>query len=152
VPAYAKDLLELMKNNYSIDLKDKDIRWEQRFRNYKKALSQLEKFIDKIILTDLEMQGLVKAFEYTYELAWNTMKDFLKYKGQSDIYGSRDAIKKAFQLDLINNGDNWMDMLKSRNMTSHTYNEEIAEEVCQAVKEKYYSLFKELEAKFESLM
>jgi nucleotidyltransferase substrate binding protein (TIGR01987 family) len=131
--------------------KNKDIRWEQRFSNYKKALSQLQKFIDKGELSELEEQGLVKAFEYTYELAWNTLKDFLEYRGQTGIYGSRDAIRKAFELDLINDGESWMDMLESRNQTSHTYNEETAEEICRAVVKVYYPLFKQLKAKLESL-
>lgn len=130
---------------------NKDIRWEQRFVNYKKALSQLQKFINKGELSELEEQGLVKAFEYTYELAWTTLKDFLEYRGQTDIYGSRDAIRKAFQLNLIDDGENWMDMLKSRNKTSHTYNKETAEEICQAVKDIYYSLFQQLELRLDRL-
>ena len=130
---------------------NKDIRWEQRFVNYKKALSQLQKFINKGELSELEEQGLVKAFEYTYELAWTTLKDFLEYRGQTDIYGSRDAIRKAFQLNLIDDGENWMDMLKSRNKTSHTYNKETAEEICQAVKNIYYSLFQQLESRLDRL-
>ena len=130
---------------------NKDIRWEQRFSNYRKALSQLQKFIDKGELSDLEKQGLVKAFEYTFELAWNSLKDFLEYSGQTEIYGSRDAIRKAFELDLIADGENWMNMLVSRNQTSHTYNEETADEICQAVINVYYSLFLGLEAKLKSL-
>ncbi len=130
---------------------NKDIRWEQRFVNYKKALSQLQKFINKGELSELEEQGLVKAFEYTYELAWTTLKDFLEYRGQTDLFGSRDAIRKAFQLSLIDDGESWMDMLKSRNITSHTYNKETAEEICQAVKDVYYSLFQQLETKLDRL-
>ena len=130
---------------------NKDIRWEQRFANYRKALARLQKFIDKGELSELEEQGLIMAFEYTYELAWNTIKDFLEYKGQTDIYGSRDAIRKAFELGLIDDGENWMDMLKSRNRTSHTYNEETAREICRAVVEVYYFLLKELKVKLESL-
>jgi len=130
---------------------NKDIRWEQRFANYRKALTRMQKFIDKGELSELEEQGLIKAFEYTYELAWNTIKDFLEYKGQTDIYGSRDAIRKAFESGLIDDGENWMDMLKSRNKTSHTYNEETAREICMAVVEIYYSLLKQLKAKLESL-
>lgn len=130
---------------------NKDIRWEQRFANYKKALSQLKKFIDKGELSELEEQGLVKAFEYTYELAWTSLKDFLEFRGQTEIYGSRDAIRKAFQLNLIEDGESWMDMLKSRNITSHTYNKETAEEICQAVKDVYYSLFQQLETRLGKL-
>ncbi|MFH0730459.1 MAG: nucleotidyltransferase substrate binding protein [Pseudomonadota bacterium] len=127
----------------------KDIRWEQRFSNYRKALRLLQKFIDKGELSELEKQGLVKAFEYTFELAWNTVKDFLEYKGQTDIYGSRDAIAKAFLLGLIQDGEGWMDMLKSRNLTSHTYNEETADEICRAVVKTYHRLFNELEIKLD---
>ena len=129
----------------------KDIRWKQRFKNYQKALSQLQKFIDKGHLSDLEKQGLIKAFEYTYELGWNSLKDFLTYKGESDIYGSRDAIRKSFVAGLIIDGDGWMDMLQSRNRTSHTYNEETAEEIASAITTKYYPLFKQLERKLTQL-
>ncbi len=131
--------------------KNKDIRWEQRYANFKKALRQLQKFIDKGELTELEQQGLVKAFEYTYELAWNTLKDFLEYQGQTDIYGSRDAIRQAFSLQLIEDGDGWMDMLQSRNKTSHTYNEETAQEICRAVQNIYYPLFRQLNQKLEGM-
>jgi len=127
------------------------MRWKQRFSNFNKALAQLQKFIDKGALSELEAQGLVKAFEYTYELAWNTIKDFLEFSGQSDIYGSRDAIRKGFQLGLIADGDAWMDMLKSRNQTSHTYNEETARQINNAVVTRYYDLFIRLRTKFEQL-
>jgi nucleotidyltransferase substrate binding protein (TIGR01987 family) len=129
----------------------KDIRWIQRFANFQKAFSQLTKFIDKGELSELEEQGLIKAFEYTFELAWTTLKDFLEYRGQSDIYGSRDAIRKAFQLNLIEDGENWMDMLLSRNRTSHTYNRETAEQICQAVKNVYFSLFQQFEKQMQKL-
>ncbi len=128
-----------------------DIRWKQRFSNFNKALSQLQKFIDKGKLSELEEQGLIKAFEYTYELGWNTIKDFLEFSGQSDIYGSRDAIRKAFQLGIIKDGDGWMDMMKSRNKTSHTYNEDTAKEITHAVVTIYYDLFIQLRHKFEQL-
>ena len=130
---------------------NKDIRWKQRFSNFNKALIQLQKFIDKGELSELEAQGLVKAFEYTYELAWNTIKDFLEFSGQSDIYGSRDAIRKGFQLGLITDGDGWMDMLKSRNQTSHTYNEDTARQINNAVVTRYYDLFIRLRTKFEQV-
>ncbi|AJF06592.1 nucleotidyltransferase substrate binding protein [Geoalkalibacter subterraneus] len=128
-----------------------DVRWQQRLNNLKKAFAQLEKFIVKGDLSELEMQGLVKAFEYTYELAWTTMKDFLEFRGQTGIYGSRDAIRKAFQLALVEDGNLWMDMLQSRNKTSHTYNEETAREICQAVTEDYYPAFAQLIDKLDGL-
>lgn len=129
-----------------------DVRWMQRFANFKKALSQLKKFVDKGSLSELEEQGAIQAFEYTYELAWNVMKDFLEQQGQMDIYGSRDAIRKAFQLGLIIDGDKWMDAYVSRTKTSHTYNAETAREVVDAVLGVYYGLFKALREKMESLL
>lgn len=131
---------------------EQDIRWQQRFSNFKKALSQLKKFIEKGELSELEEQGLIKAFEYTYELAWNTMKDFLLFKGQTEIYGSRDAVRKAFQLDLIEDGEAWMDMLKKRKLTTHTYNRDTAEEVVNAVVQSYYPLFLAFESKMNTMM
>jgi nucleotidyltransferase substrate binding protein (TIGR01987 family) len=128
-----------------------DIRWIQRFANFQKAFGQLAKFIEKENLSELEEQGLIKAFEYTFELAWTTLKDFLEYRGQTGIYGSRDAIRKAFQVDLIENGERWMDMLISRNRTSHTYNRETAEEICKAIKNEYFALFRSLEKKLNQL-
>lgn len=131
---------------------ENDIRWEQRYRNFQKALAQLQKFIDKGKLSDLEAQGLIKAFEYTYELAWLTLKDFLEYRGQIGIYGARDAIQLAFRLGIIADGDIWMEMLKSRNLTSHTYNEETAKEICQAVFQEYNGLFIALDKELKSLI
>jgi len=128
-----------------------DIRWIQRFDNYKKALNQLNKFVNKKELSELERQGLVKAFEYTFELAWKTLKDFLEYQGQTDIFGSRDTIRKAFQLNLIEEGEEWMDMIKSRNKTSHTYNEETAQEICRVVIGIYAPLFQKLKTRMGNL-
>jgi len=123
----------------------RDIRWLQRLANYRKALAQLQKFVEKEELSELEEQGLIKAFEYTYELAWHTLKDFLEYQDHTEIYGYRDAIRKAHELDLISPGETWMDMLESRNRTSHSYNEEVAQQISQAVRHDYYPLFHELE-------
>jgi nucleotidyltransferase substrate binding protein (TIGR01987 family) len=128
-----------------------DIRWEQRFSNFRKALSQLKKFIQKGELSDLEEQGLIKAFEYTYELAWNTLKDYLEYQGNTNITGARDTFREAFQAGLISDGEAWMDMLASRNKTSHTYNEDTAKEIAGSIFQTYYKLYVDLEAKMESL-
>ena len=122
----------------------KDIRWQQRFSNYKKALQQLGDAValsENRELSDLEKQGMIQAFEYTHELAWTTLKNFLEYKGQKDIYGSKDASRKAFKLSIIEDGEGWMSMIQSRNKTSHTYNRETAEEIVTAVTMSYYKLF-----------
>ncbi len=129
-----------------------DIRWQQRFSNYRKALAQLKKFIDKGELSELEQQGLIQSFEYVYELGWTVLKDFLENSGQTNIFGSRDAIRKAFQLGLIEDGEGWMEMYKSRIKTSHTYNEETANEVVKDILSDFYDLFIELEKKLISLM
>ena len=131
---------------------EENIRWKQRFSNYKKALAQLKKFIDKGELSELEMQGLIQSFEYVYELGWTVMKDFLEFSGQTNIFGSRDAIRKAFQLNLIEDGEGWMNMYKDRIKTSHTYNEDTAEEVVNAVFQVYYALFLAFESKMNSLL
>lgn len=128
-----------------------DIRWQQRFSNFKKALSQLRKFIDKNDLNELEKQGLIQAFEYTYELAWNVIKDYYEYQGTDNIQGSRDAIRMAFKRGLINDGDGWMKMVVSRSLSSHTYNEEVVNEISADIFGRYYNLFVEFEQKMNQL-
>lgn len=122
-----------------------DIRWQQRFANYNKALAQLKKFIDKGDLNELEEQGIIQAFEYTYELGCNVIWDYLREQGNRNIYGSRDAIREAFALELIFDGEGWMDMLKDRNLTVHTYNEDTARTIAQNVVKRYFELFKALQ-------
>ena len=131
---------------------EQDIRYKQRFSNYKKALSQLQKFIDKGELNELEEQGLIQAFEYTYELAWNVMKDYFTYQqAEEGITGSRDAIRLAFKRGLIADGKNWMDMIESRIKSSHTYNKETADEIVAKVTQVYFELFMSFKQKMETL-
>jgi nucleotidyltransferase substrate binding protein (TIGR01987 family) len=131
-------------------MENKDIRWQQRFSNYKKALGQLSEFVEKgDELNKLEKQGMIKAFEYTYELAWNTIKDFYEYQGETGFQGSRDAIQTAFNRKLIDDGDEWMQMLKDRNLTSHIYNEEVADDIAKDIADKYFALFESLKTKLE---
>ena len=128
-----------------------DIRWIQRLNHFSKALGQLRKFIEKGALNELEQQGLIQAFEYTYELAWNTLKDYFEVQGETDIHGSRDAFRLAFKRGLIKDGETWMDMIKSRALTSHTYDEKVAEQIAAAIVSRYFSEFVTLQAKMESL-
>ena len=128
-----------------------DIRWKQRFYNYQKALVQLTKFIEKGELSELEEQGIIKAFEYTYELAWKVIKDYYEEQGEVSIQGSRDALRLAFQRGLITDGDNWMKMIKSRIASVHTYNLEVAQQINQDIHDIYFQLFSELKEKMESL-
>ncbi len=134
---------------------NQDIRWIQRFSNYKKALVQLEAAVKISIerqLSDLEKQGMIQCFEYTHELAWNTLKNYLEYQGNNSIKGSRDATREAFKVELISDGEAWMDMIKSRNQSSHTYNEETAHDIVTAIINTYYPLFVELQTVIQNLI
>lgn len=128
-----------------------DIRWKQRFKNYQNAFAQLSKFIQKEDLNELEEQGLIQSFEYNHELAWKTLADFIKNSGNNEIYGSKDATREAFNLGLISDGDIWMDMIISRNMTSHTYNEDVTKKIINKIKNDYYQKLQELENKLLEL-
>ncbi|PKM17977.1 MAG: nucleotidyltransferase [Gammaproteobacteria bacterium HGW-Gammaproteobacteria-15] len=121
-----------------------DIRWQQRLANFTKALAELSDAIalaEQRKLTKLEQQGLIQAFEYNYELAWNCIKDFYQFQGETDIQGSRDAIRLAFSRGLISDGELWMNMIKSRALTSHTYNQDTANAVADDVLKRYYPAF-----------
>jgi nucleotidyltransferase substrate binding protein (TIGR01987 family) len=145
-----------------------DIRWEQRFSNFNKALLKLSEAVDYIkthlekneinleidsneeVLEEIIKEGLIQRFEYTYEMAWNVMKDYAYYQGNSEIGGSRDAIRYAFSSNLIENGEMWMEMIKSRIKTSHTYNEETANEIYIKIIEEYHIAFLDFQKIMES--
>jgi nucleotidyltransferase substrate binding protein (TIGR01987 family) len=121
-----------------------DIRWKQRFDNFKRALHQLTLAVElsrQRPLSDLEKQGLIQGFEYTHELAWNVLKDFLEYEGVQGVIGSRGAAREAFKRGLIENGQAWMDMIESRNLTSHTYNQDTAEALAKDILQTYHPCF-----------
>ena len=131
-----------------------DIRWQQRLANYAKALEQLGRAVatsQMRPLSDLEKQGLIQAFEFTHELAWNVMKDYFADQGNPDITGSRDAAREAFQKGLIEDGEGWMEMIRSRNLTSHTYQQKIAEEICGHIVARYFPLFEQFQRRMSAL-
>lgn len=112
-----------------------DIRWKQRLQSFGKAFGQLSAAVQlaqQRPLAELKQQGLIHAFEFTHELAWNTLKDFLESRGATDLYGSRDATREAFKQGLLANGDEWMAMIAAPNRSSHTYNKTTADEVAAA--------------------
>lgn len=132
-----------------------DIRWQQRFSNYQRALARLSQAVElseERPLSELEQQGLIQAFEFTHELAWNCLKDFLVYQGEQNIMGSRDATRKAFSVGLISDGDIWMEMIASRNRSSHTYNKETADLIANAVTASYARCFVALEQRLAGLL
>lgn len=131
-----------------------DIRWKQRFRNFLKAFSFLEEAVMKYKnegISELEEQGLIQRFEFTHELAWNVLKDYFYYQGNSNITGSRDAVREAFHKGLIEDGEGWIEMIISRNRSPHTYHEDIAKEIVKKVVEHYYYLFLAFKEKMNSL-
>lgn len=121
----------------------KEIRWQQRFINYEKSFKLLEKYTQQPITSDLEKAGIIQFFEVTFELAWKVLKDYLEANGYI-VKSPREAIKQAFQIDLITNGHHWMDCLSKRNLTTHTYDEAFATQFVEEIKTIYTPLFKAL--------
>lgn len=121
-----------------------DIRWKQRFNNYLKALQTLADAVvlsEQRALSKLEQQGLIQDFEFTHELAWNVLKDYLEEQGFVGLIGSKNATREAFKNALIADGEVWMDMIKARNQTSHTYNTAIAESIANDILVRFYPAF-----------
>lgn len=128
-----------------------DIRWKQRFDNFQRALRQLTAAVALSRtrpLSDLEQQGLIQGFEFTHELAWNVLKDYLEMEGIQGLVGSRSTVREAFKRGLIADGETWMDMIDKRNLSSHTYNEAVAQAVVTAVVERYHPAFLDLQRRF----
>jgi nucleotidyltransferase substrate binding protein (TIGR01987 family) len=133
---------------------DPDVRWRQRFDNFERALQVLERGVHlarQRPLSELEQQGLIQGFEFTHELAWNLLKDYLQYQGIASIIGSRDATRLAFQNGLILDGEAWMAMIKARNQSSHTYNLEQAQTIARDVIDRFAPLFGALRERFTAL-
>lgn len=141
-------LMEKKDNN-------QDVRWLQRFSNYRKALAKLSKAVDIVSsqmeededVDELLEEGLIQRYKYTHELAWKVMKDYAEYQGITGISGSRDAIRQTLQFGLIDN-ENWMRSISDRNLTSHQYDEDTAKAIVENITEIYYPLF----VKYEKVM
>lgn len=147
-------------------MENTDLRWQHRFSNFNKALKKLSEAVvyiqgnfyldgtfNEAMLEageDLAKEGLIQRFKYTHELAWNVLKDFLTSQGISGIIGSKDATREAFANGLIEDGQAWMDMIRSRNQTSHSYNESVATAIFQDILERYYPAFLELQRVMEA--
>jgi nucleotidyltransferase substrate binding protein (TIGR01987 family) len=132
---------------------NEDIRWIQRLNSYKNALAALERGVAIAAerpLTELEEQGLIQGFEFTHELSWNLLKDYLEETGFKDIHGSRDTTRLAFKEGYLQNGEIWMDMIKSRNISSHTYNIDTAQSIVGAIINSYIEEFRKLYALMKS--
>lgn len=128
-----------------------DIRWKQRFDNFQRALHQLTlaiRLMEQRPLSDLEQQGLIQGFEFTHELAWNVLKDYLEMEGIQGLVGSRSTAREAFKRGLVSDGEAWMDMIEKRNLSSHTYNQDVADILASAIHERYYPAYLELHERF----
>lgn len=129
----------------------KDIRWKQRFENFDKSYKLLNKYAKQPITTELERAGIIQFFEMTFELAWKVLKDYLEAQ-EYLVKSPRETVKQAFQIGLIDNGHVWMDALSNRNLTTHTYDEELANKMTNEIitmylpelDKMYEKLFKEL--------
>ena len=131
-----------------------DIRWKQRFENYGKALQTMRRAVELSRareLSELEQQGLIQGFEFTHELAWNVLKDYLEEQGYVGIIGSKNATREAFKNELLDDGQVWMDMIKARNQTSHTYNTELAEDIAKDILSRFFPAFEAMEQRFSQL-
>ena len=152
------------------------VRWKQRFNNLEKAFHKLERGLElfdfdsfqkkrndlkenldldnehylmvELEQLDLERDGIIQRFEYTYELFLNTVKDFLEYHGEpkESFKGSRIILSLALEKGIIEDHDNWRKMVQSRNDTSNTYNEEVADEVTENIITLYFPLMSKLYA------
>jgi len=128
-----------------------DVRWKLRFDNFRRALHQLTLAIQlkqQRPLSDLEQQGLIQGFEFTHELAWNVLKDYLEMEGIQGLVGSRSTAREAFKRGLVRDGEVWMDMIEKRNLSSHTYNQAVADTLAAAIVDRYYQAFLELQQRF----
>ena len=114
----------------------KEIRWKQRFENFDKSYKLLKKYSNQEITTELERAGIIQFFEMTFELAWNVLKDYLESEGYM-VKSPRETVKQAFQIGLIDNGHIWIDALSNRNLTTHTYDEELATKMTSEILNAY---------------
>ena len=130
-------------------------RWEQKLNSYRKALNRLAEVVNVMKfrqLNDFEADGLIQRFEFTFELAWKLMKSYAEYQGtDKEIMGSRDAVRWAYENKLISDSDVWMEMIKRRNDTSHTYDENTAADVVLRVKDSYFQAFVDFFEKMKTL-
>ncbi|MEY2501543.1 MAG: hypothetical protein QOI07_1877 [Verrucomicrobiota bacterium] len=131
-----------------------DVRWRQRLQSFRKAfrrLSDAAALAAERKLTDLEQQGIIQVFEFTHELAWNTLKDFLEPTGATNLFGSVNTTRAAFAAGLIENGEAWMEMIKDRNLTTHTYDERTADKISSAILSSYVPEFGKFAQRFAEL-
>lgn len=140
-------------------MEQNDIRWIQRFDNFSRAMAKLRQAVEIVSnklgvdeeVDELLQEGLIQRFEYTHELAWKVMKDYAEYQGYTDIRGSRDAMRKALEMGLIDDKQ-WMDTIADRNLTSHNYDDEVAREIFENIVNIYFPLLDNFERKMKTFI
>lgn len=136
-------------------MENQDIRWKQRFKHFTNAFKQLKNAKElkaEREFTELELQGVIQAFEVSQELSWKVLKDFLEEQGKTDLYGSKNAVREAFNVGLISDGEIWLEMIKSRNITSHIYDQNEVLEILETILTKYVPVFVDFENKMKNLL
>jgi nucleotidyltransferase substrate binding protein, HI0074 family len=126
----------------------KQIRWKQRYQNFEKAFRVLDKTMQIEAPSEIEIMAIIQAFELTFELSWKMMKDYLESEGFAPK-SPRETIKQAFQVELFGDAHVWMDALKDRNLTVHTYDEVFAQEMNDKIKNNYYPAIRDLYLKMK---
>ncbi|MFE8701736.1 nucleotidyltransferase substrate binding protein [Cytobacillus sp. FJAT-54145] len=121
----------------------KEVRWKQRFENFEKSYKLLEKYASQEINNELERAGIIQFFEMTFELRWKVLKDYLEAQGY-DVKTPRESIKQAFQIELISEGHLWLEALSKRNLTSHTYDDQLADKLVKEIKHEYLPILRSL--------
>lgn len=129
---------------------ENDVRWKQRFSNFERSLRFLGDALEIENPDFIQKAGLIQFFEMTFELSWKVMKDYLQEQGFSELRFPRETIKTAFETELVANGHTWLEALKNRNLTAHTYDEEAADKVVALIRNSYYGLLQELSVNLKS--
>ena len=134
-------------------MSNEDIRWIQRFNNYRKALARLGEAValaEERDLSDLEQQGLIQGFEFTFDLAWKTLQDYLRHhKRPNDNGGPNVIIEQALADGIIKGDEVWKAMKKSRDLTSHSYDGDTADDIAENILDTYHGLFIQLETRLQ---
>ncbi len=121
-------------------------RWRQRLKDFEKSAARLKEAASKKEFSDLEKDGVIQRFEFTFELAWKTLKDYLENQGFSGIASPKKALQKSFSMDLASDGNVWINMLEDRNRMSHPYSRAASEKIFQNIKKYYVPAIDELAA------
>lgn len=135
-------------------MEEKQPKWIERLEVFRNAIARLNEVVEiskQRSLNQFERDSLIKRFEFSYEMAWKLMMSYEKDNGVIGILGSKDVVRQAFSMSLIDNGEAWLEMIDDRNKTSHLYDEEMAIDVIDAITHTYFPLFQELLLKMEQI-